>query len=87
MHAALNVSNPKMADDFWLCLALGVSWPLVAPLLNTSDTTILAEDSCTLIKPFKVHHTSFENSICYFNGPKNNSYDVYLYLYKLQANY
>lgn len=26
-HAALNVSNPSLASDCCLCLALGASWP------------------------------------------------------------
>lgn len=36
-HITLNFSNPFLANDCWLCLALDNPWPLVVPLLNDSD--------------------------------------------------
>lgn len=74
-HAALNISNPSLASDCWLCLALGASWPLVIPLLN--DSTVLpSQDSCSYSRPFKVLPNSFNVSTCLFSPFKNNSFDV-----------
>lgn len=74
-HVALNFSNPSLAKDYWLCLALDASWPLVVPLLNDFVPYFKKED-CNFLRPFKVLPTGFNASTCFFSPYKNNSFDT-----------
>ncbi|XP_029411576.1 syncytin-1-like isoform X1 [Nannospalax galili] len=74
-HDALNRSNPSLAEDCWLCLALGISWPLVLPLSNESNI-LPSPDICSYTTPFKVQPRYFNTSICLFSPFQNNSFDV-----------
>lgn len=75
-HQVLNLSNPKLAEDCWLCLGLGVTWPLAFPLLNASDPPSPTIDNCTLTNPFKVQPTEFNTSLCFWSPMQNNPFDV-----------
>ncbi|XP_029415467.1 syncytin-1-like [Nannospalax galili] len=74
-HDVLNRSNPSLAEDCWLCLALGISWPLVLPLSNESNI-LPSPDICSYTTPFKVQPRYFNTSICLFSPFQNNSFDV-----------
>jgi hypothetical protein len=71
-HVTLNFSNPSLANDYWLYLALGASWSLVVPLLNYSVPYFRKED-CNFLRPFKLLPTGFNASTCFFSPYKNNS--------------
>ena len=75
-HKVLNSTNPKLAEDCWLCLSLGVMWPLAFPLLNTSDPPSPTLHNCSFTKPLKVQPTEFNTSLCFWSPTQNNSFDV-----------
>lgn len=74
-HIALNASNPSLASDCWLCLALGASWPLVIPLLS-NETVAPSHDNCNNSKPFNAIPNSFNEFTCLYSTFKNESFDA-----------
>lgn len=62
-HRALNVSNPDLAQDCWLCMSLGTSFPLAVPVQNSSF--VLQDTSnCSLSRPFPVQMSTPFNATC-----------------------
>lgn len=75
-HYALHITNPQLAEDCCLSLALGNQWPLMVPLLNDSICPQDPSDNCTCNIPFKVQPMGFNNSVCFYKLFKNNSFDI-----------
>lgn len=73
-HQALNISNPKLAQDCWLCLNQGTPMPLAIPAdISTLDYTI---QNCTLSLPFRAQPMLFHSSPCIYKDPQNNTFDI-----------
>lgn len=70
---ALNVSNPKLAENCWLCMALGTPMPLAIP---ANITNFLSENNCSISLPFRIQPLGFNSTTCLESFPQNNSYDV-----------
>lgn len=62
-HRALNLTAPSLAQDCWLCLALGTPYPLAIPVLNSSLLN-LTTDNCSATPPFPVQVSSPLNASC-----------------------
>lgn len=77
-HHTLNITNPTLANDCWLCLALGNPWPLAIPLLNDSAWPTPQITNCTLNIPFRIQPTGFNdnNYTCFYKHFQNNSFDI-----------
>ena len=73
-HRALNISNPTLAQDCWLCLSQGTPMPLAVPT-NISALNI-TEQNCTLSIPFRVQPMLFYSSPCIYKKLQNNSFDI-----------
>lgn len=68
-HNALNTTNSHLAEDCWLCMALGTYWPLAVPVFNDTSMPIdgsLQDNNCMLSIPFKVQPTGFNYSLCFY---------------------
>lgn len=73
MHRALNVSNPGLAEDCWLCMTLRTPMPLAIPPVNTAA---IEEGNCTVSPPFRVQPIGFNMSACFQRPPLNDSSDL-----------
>ncbi|XP_036130979.1 syncytin-1-like [Molossus molossus] len=72
-HRALNLSNPKLAEDCWLCMTLGTPMPLAIPPINSS---VVEGGNCPISPPFRVQPVGFNTSACFQRLPINNSFDL-----------
>lgn len=61
-HRALNITNPTLAQDCWLCMSLGTSFPLAVPINNSS-----------LSRPFPVQFSTPFNATCIASGRNDSS--------------
>nr|KAF6444249.1 hypothetical protein HJG59_008553 [Molossus molossus] len=76
-HRALNVSNPNLAEDCWLCMALGTPMPLAIPANSTPRAIVdIAKLNCSTSLPFRVQPINFRNPPCFQGNFQNNSFDV-----------
>lgn len=62
-HRALNLTAPDLAQDCWLCMALGTPYPLAIPILNSSLLN-LTTNNCSAALPFPVQVSSPLNASC-----------------------
>ena len=74
-HSALNISNPRLVQDCWLCLAFGNSWPLALPS-SFNGTFESVPEKCSLISPFKVQPVAFNMTMCVYKHYQNNTFDI-----------
>ncbi|XP_020836593.1 syncytin-1-like [Phascolarctos cinereus] len=68
---ALNYSNPDLAADCWLCMALGTPMPIALMSKNGSTST-----NCTLSPPFKVQPVGLRPSPCIQAPFQNSTADI-----------
>lgn len=74
-HKLLNLTNPDLASNCWLCLPWGIPMPLA--ILTPSITQNLQNNNhCSLSSPFKVQPVSLDNITCLYQRFQNNSYDI-----------
>lgn len=74
-HSALNISNPQLAQDCWLCLAFGNSWPLALPSYF-NGTFQSSTKNCSFIAPFKVQPVALNVTVCVYKHYQNNTFDI-----------
>ncbi|XP_072471813.1 syncytin-1-like [Notamacropus eugenii] len=68
---ALNCSNPELATNCWLCMALGMPMPLAILSKNGSTST-----NCTLSPPFRIQPVVFRPSPCIQAPFRNSTFDI-----------
>ncbi|XP_066203031.1 syncytin-1-like [Saccopteryx leptura] len=77
-YKALNLTNPILAADCWLCMTLGTSIPIAIPsAVNESALAlVLGNRNCSGNIPFRVQPLEFFNVSCVISYPQNNSLDI-----------
>nr|AAG28161.1 envelope protein [Trichosurus vulpecula] len=70
-HKALNITNPDLAKDCWLCMTLGTPMPLA---LLTHDLSFAT--NCALSPPFRVQPMRPLSAPCIEAPFRNSSYDL-----------
>ncbi|XP_036105683.1 syncytin-1-like [Molossus molossus] len=72
-HKALNISNPMLAADCWLCMTLGTPMPVALPV---NITSYKHNNNCNYSLPFGVQPMGFSSPSCFKGRFQNNSYDI-----------
>lgn len=68
-HMALNISNPALSQDCWLCMTLGTPMPFAIPVNSSLEPTYSSNGfNCTASLPFRVQHIGFNFSLCFQGG-------------------
>lgn len=70
---ALNVTNPTLAGDCWLCMTLGTPMPLAIP---ANTTNVQPKGNCSVGLPFRIQPIGFNTSLCLQSHPQNDNYDL-----------
>ncbi|XP_041524945.1 syncytin-1-like [Microtus oregoni] len=74
-HYTLNITNPTLAQDCWMCLAYGSPWPLALPS-SFNGTFKSSLENCILMPPFWVQPVAFNMTLCVYKHYQNNSFDI-----------
>ncbi|XP_066213948.1 syncytin-1-like [Saccopteryx leptura] len=72
---ALNMTNPELAADCWLCMTLGTPMPIALPV-TFNESALTPHSSCTANIPFRVQPLEFSNVTCLQGPARNNSFDL-----------
>ncbi|XP_063112236.1 syncytin-1-like [Cavia porcellus] len=77
-HKALNLTDPGLASDCWLCMMMGESWPLAMPFRDyeSEPYNYSTPYNCSHGPPFRVQFMGQFNASCFQKYPQNNSYDI-----------
>lgn len=68
-HMALNISNPALSQDCWLCMTLSTPMPLAIPVNSSLEPTYSSNSyNCSSSLPFRVQHIGFNFSLCLHGG-------------------